>query len=175
MRHAMFLALALATTGAGADDPPAKRPPAPAKPPAAPPTGAGLGVTVGPLPEALRAHLGLGKDKGVMVVAVRRDGPADQAGVKKFDVLVEIDGQPINAAGDWKKLLAARKPGAAAKLRLVTSARFAEVPLTLGAADLTDMVVADDDADAPPRGPGLPRRRLPGFGAEDLPDMQVAK
>ena len=123
--------------------------------------GAGLGIETGAVPEALRAHLGLGADKGAMVMALRRGGPGDQAGLKKFDVLLELDGQPIDSAAGLAKLLAQRAPSATAKLRYMTSARFADAEATLGPPDAPARQLAKSDDDHPvPRG---------GLGGEGLP------
>jgi membrane-associated protease RseP (regulator of RpoE activity) len=165
------LACGLGAAPARADD---ARPATPGDAKSAPggakpvPGGAGLGVTLGPLPEALRAHLGLGIDKGLMVAEVRRDGPAERAGIRKFDVLVELDGQPLDSPAALAALLAARRPGATAKLKTITAARFADVEVALGPPDAPGALAAGA---APP----LRRGRLePGLEPQDAePDFNA--
>ena len=59
----------------------------------APPTTAGywIGVMAGPVSPALRAHLDLPEDQGVMVVEVVPDSPAAKAGLKQYDVLLRAN------------------------------------------------------------------------------------
>ncbi len=108
-----------------------------------PPAGAGLGLEIGAVPEALRAHLGLANAGGAMVTAVR-GGAGEKAGIKKFDVLLALDGDAIGSASGLAKLLAARQPETPATLRLITAARSVELAVTLGASD--------------PRAPAVPTR-----------------
>jgi hypothetical protein len=52
-----------------------------------------LGVRIDEIPAALASHLRLDQ-QGVMIVNVEIDGPADQAGLQRYDVVVEIEGKP---------------------------------------------------------------------------------
>jgi len=63
------------------------------------------GATLDSVDEALRSHLDLPEGEGLLV---RRVAPATLAarfGIKKFDVLVSIDGADVSSADDAKKLL----------------------------------------------------------------------
>lgn len=57
-----------------------------------------IGVLGGDVSEELRAHLGL-EGAGVLVREVVPDSPADQAGIKKFDVLLTANGRPVTEMG----------------------------------------------------------------------------
>ncbi|TWT85395.1 putative serine protease HhoA precursor [Posidoniimonas polymericola] len=57
-----------------------------------------IGILGGDVSEELRAHLGL-EGAGVLVREVVPDSPADQAGIKKFDVLLSANGQPVTEMG----------------------------------------------------------------------------
>ena len=59
-----------------------------------------IGIDCGPAPEALRVHLRLHDDSGVMVNSVMGDSPAGRAGIKRFDIIVEADGRPISSVAD---------------------------------------------------------------------------
>jgi len=63
------------------------------KPPA--PAEARLGLGLSGPGAALRAHLGLAKGKGLVVDHVGPGSPADKAGFKTHDVLLEIGGKPV--------------------------------------------------------------------------------
>jgi membrane-associated protease RseP (regulator of RpoE activity) len=54
-----------------------------------------IGVSVDPVDDALRSQLGLSADQGVVISEVVSASPAEKAGVKKHDVVVEMSGKPI--------------------------------------------------------------------------------
>jgi serine protease Do len=55
-----------------------------------------LGLEFKPLQD-LEAFYGIDINKGVLVNSVERKGPAQKAGVRTSDILLEIDGKPVNA------------------------------------------------------------------------------
>ena len=59
-----------------------------------------LGIQAGVVSDALRVHLGLGDDEGVMVLNVVKGSPADQAGIAQYDIVLEVDGQPVEGGID---------------------------------------------------------------------------
>jgi serine protease Do len=54
-----------------------------------------IGVQLQPLNDALRERLGLGEVKGVVVTDVVPDSPAAKAELESTDVLLEVNGKPI--------------------------------------------------------------------------------
>ena len=76
-----------------------------------------LGVAVRPTPpDMVPANAGA---KGALVVAVDPNGPAAKAGVKPGDVLVAIQGRPIDESNRLPRLVASLKPGTTAELKIV--------------------------------------------------------
>jgi len=74
-----------------------------------------LGVAVRPTPpEMVPAGA-----KGAQVVGVDPDGPAAKAGVKPGDILVAIQGRPIDGSNRLPRLVASLKPGTTAELKIV--------------------------------------------------------
>ena len=59
-----------------------------------------IGIGCGEVSEALRMHLKLPEDAGLLVNAVVDDSPAGRAGVKRFDVIVEANGTPVDSISD---------------------------------------------------------------------------
>lgn len=51
-----------------------------------------IGVRLAPVPEALAAHIG---ENGLMIVNIAKGGPADLAGVQRYDVLRSINGKAV--------------------------------------------------------------------------------
>ncbi len=63
------------------------------------------GITVYDLTKEIALQLGLNSaEKGVVVVKVEPGSPADEAGLKKGDVILEIDRKKINNVEDFKRI-----------------------------------------------------------------------
>jgi S1-C subfamily serine protease len=73
--------------------------------------GAYLGVTTRDVTPELAFQLGLDVERGAFVLATLQNGPAADAGIQEGDVIVELDGTPIEAANDLGRVLAEREPG----------------------------------------------------------------
>lgn len=75
-----------------------------------------LGVTVQGLTPELAESLGVSGAHGALVSDVEPDGPADQAGVKQGDVVLQINGQPVNDANRLRNQIAGTRPGSSVSL-----------------------------------------------------------
>ncbi|MBI5634430.1 MAG: DegQ family serine endoprotease [Nitrospirae bacterium] len=82
------------------------------------PTFEGLsGLTAMELSREIARQLGLHKDeKGVVVFRVEAGSPAEEAGIRKGDVIQEIDRKRIEGLNDYNKAVSGMKPGDAALL-----------------------------------------------------------
>lgn len=67
--------------------------------------GPRLGVAVLPLTEQLREHFGVEDGKGVLVSAVTKGSAAERAGMRAGDIIVTVDGEGIDGAGDIGRAL----------------------------------------------------------------------
>ena len=77
-----------------------------------------IGVEVQEITPALAESFKLGEARGALIAGVLRGGPADKAGVKPGDVLVEVEGKPVSDPASMLNLIAALAPGTSAKLKL---------------------------------------------------------
>ncbi|HVE51393.1 MAG TPA: DegQ family serine endoprotease [Casimicrobiaceae bacterium] len=77
-----------------------------------------LGVTVQPVDQALADNFGLPGPKGALVGSVQKDSPAAAAGVEAGDVILSFNGKPVVRSSDLPYLVAATKPGSAAKVEV---------------------------------------------------------
>jgi len=64
-----------------------------------------IGLLCRPLDDALRAHLDLPKDQGLVVLRVIDDSAAETAGLKRHDILLEADGKKLNSSLSLMQLL----------------------------------------------------------------------
>jgi serine protease Do len=72
--------------------------------------GALTGMSVMGLTKEIVKQLGLSKDeKGVVVVRVEPASPADEAGIKKGDIIKEVDRKPIGNLEDFNRIAATTK------------------------------------------------------------------
>jgi len=70
---------------------------------------------------------------GLLIVDVNASGPADKAGLKPNDIIVEVDGYPVNRAEDLIIYLERYKsPGKVIHLKVVRNGRNLEIDLILG-------------------------------------------
>ncbi len=76
-----------------------------------------IGASLHAVDDALRSQLAIPKGQGVVVVQVARNGAAARAGIKKHDVLLTVDNQPLAKGEDLNRALkAAKGQGVAIKL-----------------------------------------------------------
>lgn len=59
------------------------------------PKGPSLGIAIGPVPPAVRAQVDVPDGVGLLVEQVAADGPAGEAGLQQFDLLVKFDDQLV--------------------------------------------------------------------------------
>jgi len=92
----------------GAAPPPNPNPnPGGERPRTGPAPGQGrLGVFVDRPSDVLVEQLSLKKDQGLVVQEVRPDSPAAKAGLKQYDILLEVGGKPIpSEVGEFTRML----------------------------------------------------------------------
>jgi serine protease Do len=75
-----------------------------------------LGVYIRDLNPDLAESLGLKETKGVLVVEVSEDSAADKAGIKRYDVIVQLDGEKVEKANEIRSRVAMLKPGTKVEL-----------------------------------------------------------
>jgi Do/DeqQ family serine protease len=82
-------------------------------------TRAQLGVVVQPVTSDLAASLGLKETRGAIVSSVAAGSAAERAGVKRGDVIVSFNGQPITEYNALRNRVASTKPGTDARIGIV--------------------------------------------------------
>jgi len=70
-----------------------------------------IGVQIQELSAELAKSFGLSVPKGALVAVVEKDGPADRAGFKTGDVILEFDGKAVGDSRQLPLIVAAVKPG----------------------------------------------------------------
>ena len=123
-----------------------------------------LGVLIQKVTPDIAESLGMDKGYGALVANVSKDGPAERAGVKVGDVIVEFDGKEIRDSGDLP-IIVARTP-VDKKVRMKVLRDKKEVFLTVSVGELKEEEVA---AAVPEKGElGMTVQRLTPQIAESL-------
>ena len=91
-----------------------------------------LGVTVQPVTADLAASLGLREARGVIVNQVLPGSAADRAGLRQGDVIVALNGEPVNEPNLLRNRVAGSAPGTEVTLTVVREGREQEMKVTLG-------------------------------------------
>jgi serine protease DegQ len=91
-----------------------------------------IGVEVQDMTPELAESFKLKNIKGVLIAGVVRPGPADKAGVKPGDILLEVDGKPVPDSSAMLNVVAAIEPAKTATLKLVRNGNEFTVKLTVG-------------------------------------------
>jgi S1-C subfamily serine protease len=86
-----------------------------------------IGVAVGPRPLPPRVAARIGREQGVEVVEVVDGSPAAVAGLRAEDLILAVDGTPVEGAGDLQRLMADEVIDSPVELDVVREGR----PLTV--------------------------------------------
>jgi S1-C subfamily serine protease len=90
----------------------------------------GVGGQNVPLHRRLVRHYQLPAATGVMVISVAPGSPADRAGLREGDLMVEFNGQPIPSIDALHKLLTGEQIDVASRLALLRGTEKLTVPIT---------------------------------------------
>jgi serine protease DegQ len=91
-----------------------------------------IGVEVQEITPPMAASFKLDGTRGALIAGVLRGGPADKAGVKPGDVLVEVQGKPVADPAGMLNLIAALAPGQSARLKLRRQGHDVDASITVG-------------------------------------------
>ncbi len=91
-----------------------------------------LGVTVQYINSDLAASLGMKEVRGVLVNGVTSGGPADHAGLKSGDVILDMNGTQINDVNALRNQVAAAQPGTTVTLTILRNGHQQQMPVKLG-------------------------------------------
>jgi len=91
-----------------------------------------IGVEVQEITPPIAESFKLGGTRGALIAGVLRGGPADKAGVKPGDVLVEVEGRPVADPTSMLNLIAALPPGKPATVKVTRSGQEIDATITVG-------------------------------------------
>lgn len=95
-----------------------------------------LGVAMRPIDQISAEAYGLPTVTGVELTLITVGGPAQAQGLRLYDVLVEVDEQPIGRVGQLQQTIAMRRPGDRIDVKVYRDGRPLTVEIRLGEAPL---------------------------------------
>ncbi len=102
-----------------------------------------VGIAMMQLTPELAKGLGLAEDtKGVAVSQVIEDSPAEDAGIKHNDVIVEFEGEPVENANEFRSRVAMLKPGTKVKLVVLRDGKRKPFTIKLAERPSEDKIAA---------------------------------
>lgn len=95
-------------------------------------TRAWLGVYVSPVDAALAKVLGMDNAMGAQVEQVVEDSPADDAGLKSGDIIIEFDDQLVENSRRLPTMVSIQRAGEKKKLKILRDGKFKTIAVKLG-------------------------------------------
>ncbi len=83
------------------------------------------------LPRRVADAAHIGSRSGAVLHSIVKDGPAARAGVREGDVLLSLDGRPVEGPGPLLRMLTADAIGQRVKLQLLRQGRLVELDVVL--------------------------------------------
>jgi serine protease Do len=90
-----------------------------------------LGVQVQVVTPEIAKSFGMSEPKGALVSEVHPGTPAEKAGIKREDIIIEYNGTPINEMNELPRLVAATPPGTKSTVKVLREGKEKTLPITV--------------------------------------------
>jgi len=91
-----------------------------------------LGVGIQTVTSELAESFGLEEKKGALVAQVFKEGPAEKAGIKQGDIVLEFDGEEIETAGDLSRVVASTPPDKTVEVKVFRDGKVLTLQISVG-------------------------------------------
>jgi serine protease Do len=109
-----------------------------------------MGISIGSVePEDAQVY-GLPRIAGVLVEDFPPNSPAEQAGLRRHDVIVGLAGEPVERLGQFQRLVAAHRPGEVVAVEVIRYGQPHRFSVRLTEADFGAQRVVRTSAERPP-------------------------
>src|SRR5713101_1106904 len=125
-----------------------------------------LGVETQEVTAENAKELKLPAERGVVVAEVTKDSPAAKAGLKEKDVITEVNGQRVEGAAQFRRMIHEIPAGRAAQLTVWRDGRAQTFSATLGKAEERHNTWTSAT-------PGAFAFHMPNFQMPDMPSMDL--
>ena len=131
-----------------------------------------IGVMLRDVDPDLQRALGLQTSEGALVQDVTPGSPGARAGIRTYDVIVAVDGKPIEGNDALIQMIAARQPGSAASVQVIRDGRTVNFTVKLAERPLRDR--RESGASEQPQ-PSSQRGLLLGMSVRGMDDQSAAR
>ena len=91
-----------------------------------------LGIVIQDMTPELAKSFGLDDHKGILVAQVSGNSPAEKAGLKQGDVIVEFNGKTVTKVNSFRNRVALKKPGSRQKVTVLRNRKRKTLTVTIG-------------------------------------------
>jgi len=91
-----------------------------------------LGVTIQQVQPEMAKAFGLSHGGGALIGDVTPNSPAAKAGLQRGDIILQLNGQPVNGSGELSVRIAQLAPGSVAHLQVFRKGQEKDLDVTLG-------------------------------------------
>ncbi len=103
-----------------------------------------LGVSIQNLSRDMAKYYKMGSRKGVLIIDVFPGDPADKAGIKPQDIILDINGKKVESSRDLTRMVANIRVGDRVKIRLLRKGKVKTVNVKIAKRDDTRSAPAGD-------------------------------
>ena len=89
-----------------------------------------IGVYVQELTPEMAKYFGLKKETGVLISDVVKGGPAEQAGIKRKDIIITVAGEKVKGPNDLAQKIQSKKIGAKVELLILRNGKEEKISVT---------------------------------------------
>ncbi len=104
-----------------------------------------VGVEVQDLTPELAESFSLKNTEGALIAGVLKGGPADSGGIRPGDILLAVNGSKVTDSASLLNLIAALKPGEAARLTVARKQQALDLKIQIGRRPMQRMQEAEPD------------------------------
>lgn len=130
-----------------------------------------LGVTIASVDFVRAQQLGLENVQGVEVMALAEGGAAEEHGIRRNDIILSVNGDPVNESNELQEKIAVHRPGETVRLKIWRNDSILERDVELGRLDQADLALVGPSQDPRPGGdedePGTGQWEEEGEGDEE--------
>ena len=91
-----------------------------------------LGIVIQPITQEIAEGMGSKSTDGALISDISEGSPADKAGLKRGDVVVNFDGEPIKEPKSLSKLVGMKAPGTSSKITVIRDGKNKDITVVLG-------------------------------------------
>ncbi len=106
-----------------------------------------IGTSVQKVTAEIAESMGLKQVRGALVADVIKGGPAERAGLKSGDIIVEFDRKEIKDSSDLPLQVARVAPGMSVQIKVLRDGKEVTLPLTVGEMKESEVVASTQEGD----------------------------